>query len=77
MLGQLLGLTTFLWPVPWWLCLLGLLALLADWSAQCWLQFPSTNARRLITGLVAGYGEVGLGVLAVKHLISFWLTATP
>jgi len=64
-----LGLTAFLRAAAWWLYLLALIPLLVDWSAQCWLFFPSTNTRRFVTGLVAGYGEVALGVLAVYYFL--------
>lgn len=72
MLGQLLGLTAFLRTAVWWLCLLALVPLLVDWSVQCWLLFPSTNTRRFVTGLLAGYGEVALGVLGIQYFLGFW-----
>ena len=62
--GQLLGVNSLRTRViAWWLCFLALVPLLIDWSAQYWLHFPSTNTRRFITGLLAGYGEVALVVL--------------
>ena len=33
--------------------------------------FPSTNARRVVTGLLAGYGEVALCILVVRYLAGF------
>ena len=55
----------------WWLCLLALIPLLIDWSAQYWLLFPSTNTRRFITGLLAGYGEVAFAVLVLRYFLNF------
>ena len=69
--GQVLGLTAFLQVIPWWLCLLALIPLLIDWFAQYWLLFPSTNTRRFITGLLAGYGEVAFAVLVLRYFLNF------
>jgi uncharacterized membrane protein len=74
MLGQLLGLTALVWAADWRLCILAMIPLLLDWSAQCWLSFASTNFRRVLTGFLAGYGEVALGVLGVRYLLSLWCT---
>jgi len=71
MLGQLLGLTALIQAADWRFCILAMIPLFVDWSAQCWLSFPSTNARRFVTGLLAGYGEVALGVLGIYHCIAF------
>jgi len=64
-----MGLTAFYLMIAWWLSLLALIPLLIDWSAQQWLFFPSTNTRRFITGLLAGYGEVALAVLGVRYIL--------
>ena len=72
MLGQLLGLTALIRAADWRFCIFALIPLLVDWSAQCWLSFPSTNTRRFVTGLLAGYGEVALGVLGLYQCLGFW-----
>ena len=66
--GQVVGVTAFWQAVAWWLCLLAVIPLLIDWSAQHFLSVPSTNLRRFITGLLAGYGEVALAVLACRYV---------
>jgi uncharacterized membrane protein len=66
--GQALGLIAAFWPVPWWVCLSLILPLLIDWGLQRFRLMASTNSRRFVTGLLAGFGEVAL-VVAVVVLI--------
>jgi uncharacterized membrane protein len=72
MFGQLLGLTSFFEPVDWRVCVLAMIPLLIDWSAQTWLSLPSTNLRRLFTGLLAGYGEVALAIIGLQYFLARW-----
>lgn len=53
------------WPVPLLLSLAaGATALgLLDWGLQHWGGLPSTNARRLISGILLGVGAMQWGIV--------------
>ncbi len=70
MIGQLLGLVSFALPTAWWVSLLLLIPLLLDWSVQEYLLVPSTNTRRLLTGVLGGYGEISFVVFVFLYLFS-------
>jgi len=46
------------------------LIMFGDWAAQEWFQVPSTNRRRLATGLSGGIG-VGVVFWSVWRLVLF------
>ena len=58
---------------PLWIALIALLPMLVDWSVQEWLERESTNARRLVTGLLGGWGFCSVFLLALGALVE-WLT---
>jgi uncharacterized membrane protein len=51
---------------PWWISFLMFLVLLIDWGIQQFFNVMSTNLRRVISGVVGGFG---MGAL-------FWGTAS-
>lgn len=68
LVGQAIGLLAFLHPVAWWLCLLLMLPLLIDWCLQEYFALSSTNIRRVITGILCGFGEVAFAVWGILWL---------
>ena len=56
MIGQAVGILTFaLYRLPWNWCSFFLFLMFFDWFLQRMKILPSTNIRRLITGLLCGY----------------------
>lgn len=53
---------------PLWLGPVCLLPMAADWCAQRWLGHPSNNLRRVLTGILGGFGHF-LFVLHVGLII--------
>ena len=41
---------------PWYYAVACMCIMLADWSLQTFFQITSTNTRRLITGIIGGFG---------------------
>lgn len=52
--------------LPLWLCISMSTVMLIDWSLQYYEIKESTNSRRLITGLIGGFGYSTL------HLYFYW-----
>lgn len=50
-------------------CLAGCLVMFTDWYIQYLDIKESTNIRRLITGIMGGYGVMGIQILCVKFAI--------
>lgn len=50
-------------------CLAGCLVMFADWYIQYLDIKESTNIRRLITGIMGGYGVMGIQILCVKFAV--------
>lgn len=56
-LGYGLGAVLFIWTrLPVLVCLTGAAIMFIDWFLQYTQLLPSTNARRLITGMLCGIG---------------------
>ena len=53
------------YKVPWQLCIIMAGIMLTDWSLQYFGIKESTNSRRLVTGLIGGFG---LNTLKLKIL---------
>ncbi len=70
-LGQFLALCTvgWLWCPPWWAAPASCALMLADWGVQALGWRASTNLRRLITGLLCGYGLTCGVLLALAQLL--------
>ena len=49
---------------------LGCLCMLIDWSLQTLKIKPSTNQRRLITGVLGGFGIISFQFCLIKKLLS-------
>ena len=72
LLGMAVGLCTcLLWLPPWWLAVVLTIPLTADGLVQLWTAYESTNFRRLVTGLLFGWGLTGF--LWVTGRAAFWL----
>lgn len=56
---------------PTWLLALLLLPLVVDGAVQKLSSYESTNIRRLITGILFGYGLVGLFALSLQAVYGF------
>lgn len=70
-MGEFLALVTF-WAFvpPWWTCLVLCGVMLADWLIQFLKIRESTNIRRLITGVLGGYGiTILVFIIVAKFLI--------
>ena len=48
--------TVWFFTFPWYINILFMLVMLADWLIQYLKWKPSTNPRRFITGVLCGYG---------------------
>jgi len=71
--GSLLAYVMFaFWQPPLLFCLAGAAVMLTDWLIQHLKIKESTNPRRLVTGLVAGYSIASIFCLSIKHLILYF-----
>ena len=59
----------FLFGTKLTVCLAGCLVMFADWYIQYLGIKESTNIRRLITGIMGGYGVMGIQLLFVCFII--------
>ena len=50
---------------PLWVCAIALLFPLFDWGRQYYFGRESTNVRRLITGIIGGWGLITLAISGV------------
>ena len=65
LIGILLGVILFaFWQPGWLLALLLLLPLLIDGGIQALTRYESNNIKRLITGILFGYGLVNLFLIS-------------
>lgn len=72
LLGTAAGLALCLvWLPPVWLTVLLMAPMVADGLRQLKTQYESTNPRRLVTGLLFGYGMTAF--LWVTGRAAFWL----
>jgi uncharacterized membrane protein len=70
-LGYLLAIPGFLYIGYWKLItLLGCIILLFDWTLQALKIKESTNQRRLITGIIGGYGLMSLQLELFRRLLT-------
>ena len=60
-------------PQIWWVNLLLVMPLATDGSGQYVGWWTSTNIRRLLTGLLAGPGIIGLAFIIISELIRWAL----
>ena len=58
---------------PLGLCLTGCAVMFTDWLIQYIGVRPSTNIRRLITGVIGGYSLTSLYCLLIKYVIELIL----
>ncbi|NLY31590.1 MAG: DUF2085 domain-containing protein [Firmicutes bacterium] len=72
LMGQIVGLILIAAQVhmPFWLCLASLALLFVDWFIQHIGLLPSNNVKRLLSGLLAGVGQVNILRYAVLWLVS-------
>ena len=69
-LGGLIGIICFfIFPVPWWICLLMVVSMVIDGGLQFVNLLKSDNFRRVTTGLIAGFGLGYLCASFVKWII--------
>ncbi len=59
------------------LCLATLLPLGIDWSLQTYCGVPSSNTRRVATGMVAGLGVGMIYWLGITYVLKFVLSVLP
>lgn len=69
--GELIGIAAgiaccFIGTLPAWLLALLLIPLIVDGTVQSLTGYESTNFRRLISGILFGFGLFGLFALSVK-----------
>ena len=70
MIGMILFLVScFFWMPPYWLCLVLMSPLIVDGFTQKLTRYESTNFRRVVTGLLFGYGLAGFFIL--NNIYSF------
>ena len=70
-IGQTAGLILyFLFSPPIWLCLLFCLLMFIDWFFQYISFVSSTNFRRLITGILCGYGFISIHIKLILFIVS-------
>ncbi len=70
MIGYLLALPLFfMYSFSWFISLAGCSSLLVDWGLQALKIKESTNVRRLITGLVGGFGFMSIQLWLVAAII--------
>lgn len=55
--------------IPIWACITMSGIMLADWLLQYFDILPSTNKRRLVTGLIGGFGYSTLHLYAYKFIV--------
>lgn len=61
LIGQLIMLLQILFIIPNLLyCIIGIFIMFIDWFLQYIKVIPSSNFRRLTTGIAAGYGIIGI-----------------
>ena len=63
----------FTYIIPMQLCLVCCTIIFIDWLIQYIGICESTNSRRLITGVIGGYGLSTLYCITVKYIIQFIL----
>lgn len=73
LIGYIAALTAFIFfMTPLWLCLLFCLIMFLDWLIQYLKIKESNNIRRLITGILGGYGllsfEINLATLITCYI---------
>lgn len=72
LLGYLLALPMFvLLGFSWLVSGLGILLMLADWLLQAAKMKESTNGRRLVTGILGGYGVMSLQMALIRIVLRF------
>lgn len=66
-IGSLLGVLAYIvWGlIPWEASLLLIIPMSLDWTIQSHLGIESTNARRLLTGVLGGFGILTVQVAGV------------
>ena len=70
-IGQILAIAfLFFFKIKWWINLLLLIPMGIDWGLQFIKVLPSTNFRRLLTGLFAGFGLTYIYYYAGAWIIS-------
>jgi len=69
--GHIAGIILFLFGVRlhWGICLAMVVPMVVDWGLQRYRVIMSTNGRRVITGLLAGFG---MGVIQIIILLMFF-----
>lgn len=55
--------------IPIWVCIAMSGVMLVDWLLQYFKILPSTNKRRLATGLIGGFGYSTLHLYAYKFIV--------
>ena len=55
--------------IPVWICTVMSGVMLADWLLQYFEILPSTNKRRLVTGLIGGFGYSTLHLYVYRFII--------
>ena len=70
--GIILGLATYLiWHPGWTMFVAAMVPLVLDGGLQALTPYESGNGRRLVTGLLFGYGLTGLILFTTGRVFSF------
>ena len=68
--GHVLGIAvSFFYKVPF-RSLIGTLPLMVDGTAQKFTSYESTNGRRLVTGILYGFGTMSAGIRGIRMLLA-------
>ena len=67
----LAAVTFWLWHPNGWIAAALLLPLIVDGAVQAGTRYESTNGKRLVTGILFGYGGIVLFFLSVSAAYSF------
>ncbi len=71
-IGYILALIIFcFFMTPIWVCIILCLIMFSDWFIQYLKIRESTNVRRLITGILGGYGLLSFEINVLTEIIIF------
>ena len=72
LIGYILGVIGhFILGTDFIYCLTGCAIMFTDWYIQYLDIKPSTNTRRLITGILGGYGVMGIQIISISIVFKF------
>lgn len=67
-IGELISLALCKFKINIFISIFSILIMLIDWSLQYFKFLKSTNSRRLITGILGGFGYLNIVIYILKYL---------